>query len=97
MAIFSTSRNTLLTNNDGLYEVIMLTNKNGSLVDSDHPLRVSLGSDNVTITGSVNVGTTVEISNEEGNPIPTHAHLYDESDNEYTAKRGGIWEYDLDV
>jgi hypothetical protein len=85
MAIFSTSRNTLLTNNDGLYEVIMLTNKNGSLVDSDHPLRVSLGSDNVTITGSVNVGTTVEISNEEGNPIPTHAHLYDENDSEYSA------------
>jgi hypothetical protein len=84
MAIFSTSRNKLLTNNDGLYEVIMLTNKDGSLVDSDRPLRVSLGSDSITITGSVNVGTTVEISNEEGNPIPTHAHLFDENDDEYS-------------
>lgn len=85
MAIFSTSRNKLLTNNDDSYEVIMLTNKDGSLVDSDHPLRVSLGSDSITITGNVNIGTTVEISNEEGNPIPTHAHLFDESDSEYSA------------
>lgn len=48
-------------------------------------LRADLGSDTITITGNVNVGTTVEISNDHGNPIPTHTHLYDENDAEYTA------------
>jgi hypothetical protein len=48
-------------------------------------LRADLGSDTITITGSVNVGTTVEISNDHGNPIPTHAHLFDENDVEYSA------------
>jgi hypothetical protein len=48
-------------------------------------LRADLGSDTITITGNVNVGTTVEISNDHGNPIPTHSHLFDENDVEYSA------------
>jgi hypothetical protein len=70
--------------NDELYEVMMIANKNGEVVTTDNPFPVTLGSDTITITGDVNVGTTVEISNEEGNPIPTHAHFYDENDDEYT-------------
>jgi hypothetical protein len=69
MAIFSTSRNKLLTNNDGLYEVIMLTNKDGSLVDSDNPLPVSIGGESVTITGPVTIPGEVEVSNDEGDPL----------------------------
>ena len=65
------------------HETTALVTSRGTLVDSDNPLRVSLGGDNITITGSVNIGTTVEISNNEGSPIPTHAHLYDSNDNEY--------------
>jgi hypothetical protein len=48
-------------------------------------LRADLGSDTITITGNVNVGATVEISNDHGNPIPTHSHLFDENDVEYSA------------
>lgn len=35
-------------------------------------LRVNLGSDSVTITGSVNVGTVVEVSSTPTNPVHTH-------------------------
>jgi hypothetical protein len=63
----------------------MIATKDGEIVTSDNPLPVTLGSDTITITGSVNVGTTVEISNDEGNPIPTHTHLFDENDSEYSA------------
>jgi hypothetical protein len=59
--------------------------KNTTTNSSDNPIFVSLGSETITITGDVNVGTAVEITNDEGSPIPTHTHLYDESDNEYTA------------
>jgi hypothetical protein len=58
--------------------------KNTTTNSSDNPIFVSLGSETITITGDVNVGTAVEITNDEGSPIPTHTHLYDESDNEYT-------------
>ena len=65
------------------HETTALVNRHGTLVDSDNPLRVSLGGDNITITGSVNVGSTVEITNDDGSPIPTHTHLFDSNDNEY--------------
>ena len=48
-----------------------LTNINGkipALVGGKIP--VTLGSDSITITGSVNVGSTVEITNDSGSPIP---------------------------
>jgi len=67
------------------HETALLVDRNGYAIDSDNPLRISLGTDNVTITGNVNIGTTVEISNNEGSPIPTHAHLFDENDSEYSA------------
>ena len=85
MAQYSTSRDKLLGSNDDLHEVVLVANKDGGIVTTDNPLPVTLGSDTITITGNVNVGTTVEISNDEGSPIPTHTHLYDENDDEYTA------------
>lgn len=42
-------------------------------INTSDPLPVTLGSENITITGSVNVGSTVEITNDLGNPIPTSA------------------------
>lgn len=36
---------------------------------------VTLGSENITITGSVNVGSTVEITNDTGNPIPVSGQV----------------------
>ena len=48
-------------------------------------IRTSIGGESVTITGNVSIPGSIEISNDEGSPIPTHTHLYDESENEYTA------------
>ena len=59
--------------------------KNTTTNSSDNPIFVSLGSETITITGDVNVGTAVEITNDEGSPIPTRTHLYDENEAEYTA------------
>jgi hypothetical protein len=52
--------------------------------DGEPVIRVSLGGEDVTITGDVTIPGSIEISNDEGNPIPTHTHLYDENENEYT-------------
>lgn len=38
----------------------------------DPELRVTLGSETITITGSVNVGTVVEVSSTPSNPVHTH-------------------------
>ena len=67
------------------FEVVNISTKDGEQISADNPLPVSIGGESVTITGSVTIPGTIEIANEEGNPIPTHAHLYDESDNEYSA------------
>jgi hypothetical protein len=42
------------------------------LVDNQPHVRVTLGSDNITITGSVNVATEVKINNTESESIPVH-------------------------
>jgi len=55
------------------YEVVMLANGvNGNVVSTSNPLPVTLGSSNITITGDVNVGTTVNVSSSPSNPVHTH-------------------------
>jgi hypothetical protein len=55
------------------YEVLMLANGvNGNIVSTSNPLPVTLGSSNITITGDVNVGTTVNVSSSPSNPVHTH-------------------------
>jgi hypothetical protein len=55
------------------YEVVMLANGvNGNIVSTSNPLPVTLGSSNITITGDVNVGTTVNVSSSPSNPVHTH-------------------------
>jgi hypothetical protein len=55
------------------YEVVMLANNaNGEIVSISNPLPVTLGSGNITITGSVNVGTTVNVASSPSNPVHTH-------------------------
>ena len=55
------------------YEVMMLANNaNGDIVSTANPLPVTLGSENITITGNVNVGTTVNVSSSPENPVHTH-------------------------
>ena len=55
------------------FEVMMLANgANGNIVSTSNPLPVTLGSNNITITGDVNVGTTVNVSSSPSNPVHTH-------------------------
>ena len=68
-----------------LFEVFNVATIDGQQVTFDNPFPVSLGSSNITISGEVVIPGTIEISNDEGNPIPTHTHLYDENEDEYTA------------
>jgi hypothetical protein len=56
------------------YEVMYLANGAlGNLVSTINPLPVTLGSNNITITGDVNVGTTVNVTSSPSNPV--HVHL----------------------
>jgi len=55
------------------YEIVMLASGvDGVVVDAASPLPVTLGSENITITGSVNIGTTVEVSSTPEDPVHVH-------------------------
>lgn len=47
-------------------------NYSGNPVTFSNPLPVSLGSSNITITGNVNVGTTVSVTSSPENPVHNH-------------------------
>jgi hypothetical protein len=55
------------------YEVMMLANNaNGDIVSTANPLPVTLGSENITITGNVNFVDTVNVASSPENPVHTH-------------------------
>ena len=55
------------------YEVMMLANNaNGDIVSIGNPLPVTLGSENITITGNVNFVDTVNVASSPENPVHTH-------------------------
>lgn len=55
------------------YEVMMLANNaNGDIVSITNPLPVTLGSENITITGNVNFVDTVNVASTPENPVHTH-------------------------
>ena len=70
MAQFNKTSQTLLNQDKTLYEVMMLANKDGAPIDQANPLHVSLGTESVTITGTVNVGTEVKVNNTTAQGIP---------------------------
>lgn len=72
MAQFNKVSQQLLNQEKSLYEVMMLANKDGDPVDQANPLHVSLGSENITITGSVNVGTEVTVNSTPEDPVHVH-------------------------
>jgi len=55
-----------------LFEVNQLATANGNIVSNTNPLPVTLGSNNITITGNVNVGTTVSVNSTPEDPVHTH-------------------------
>ena len=72
MAQFNKNDQVFLNQEKTLFEVSMLARKDGTVVSTTNPLPVTLGSENITITGNVNVGTTVEVSSTPENPVHTH-------------------------
>ena len=70
MVQFSTRKDRTQLMNDELYEVMMLAgDRNGTIVDSDNPLPVTIGGESITITGPVTIPGEVEVSNDEGDPL----------------------------
>ena len=72
MAQYNSANGSFLSSNKTLFETNMLATKNGQPISNTNPLPVTLGSNNITITGSVNIGTTVEVSSTPENPVHTH-------------------------
>jgi hypothetical protein len=70
MAQFNKTSQEFLNQEKTLYEVMMLANKDGAPIDEANPLHVSLGTENVTISGTVNVGTEVKVNNTTAQGIP---------------------------
>jgi hypothetical protein len=55
------------------YEVMMLANNaNGDIVSVTNPLPVTLGSENITISGNVNFVDTVNVASSIENPVHSH-------------------------
>ena len=97
MAQFNKNTQDFLNQERSLFEVPMIANKNGEVVEEtnrfpvgigttgfvainqggspvtfNNPFPVSLGSSNITITGDVNVGTTVSVTSTPQDPVHTH-------------------------
>ena len=69
MAQYLKPRSKYLGNNDDVFEVVMIADENGVVVDSDNPLPVSIGGQSVQITGPVSIPGEVEVNNDSGNPL----------------------------
>ena len=72
MAQYSKHYEDLLPQEKTNFEVNMLANKDGNVVDAAHPLPVTLGSENITITGDVNIGTSVSVTSTPEAPVHNH-------------------------
>ena len=71
MAQYSVSRSQHLAagGRNDIHEVMMLSTKHGSLVDSDNPLPVSIGGESVTITGDVTIPGTINVTSTAADPV----------------------------
>ena len=72
MAQFNTANNSYQSGNKTLFEVNQIATANGDLVTNTNPFPVTLGSENITITGNVNVGTTVSVNSTPEDPVHIH-------------------------
>ena len=72
MAQYNANTSSFLGQSKSLFEINMLATESGLPVSNTNPLPVTLGSNNITITGSVNIGTTVEVSSTPENPVHSH-------------------------
>ena len=72
MAQFNKTTQAFLNQEKTLFEVSMLAAKDGTVVSTADPLPVTLGSENITITGDVNVGTSVSVTSTAEDPVHNH-------------------------
>jgi hypothetical protein len=72
MAQYNANTSSFLGQTKSLFEINMIATESGQPVTNTNPLPVTLGSENITITGNVNVGTTVEVSSTPENPVHSH-------------------------
>jgi hypothetical protein len=73
MTQYSTQTDNFLNTNRNIYEVVYLANGvNGDIVSTGNPLPVTLGSENITITGNVNFVDTVNVASSPENPVHIH-------------------------
>ena len=72
MAQWNKNTQDFLNQERSLFEVPMIATKDGNPVTFNNPFPVSLGSSNITITGDVNVGTTVSVTSTPQDPVHTH-------------------------
>jgi hypothetical protein len=72
MAQFRKDSQTYLSDSKSVFEVGMLAVSNGQVVNSSHPLPVTLGADTITITGNVNVSTVVQVNSSPEQPVHNH-------------------------
>jgi hypothetical protein len=73
MTQFSTQTDSFLNTNRNIYEVVYLANNaNGDIISLTNPLPVTLGSENITITGNVNFLDTVNVASSPENPVHNH-------------------------
>lgn len=72
MAQFRKDTQQYLGDSKTIYEVGMIAVSNGQVVSSLHPLPVTLGSENITITGNVNVSDVVQVNSSPETPVHVH-------------------------
>jgi len=73
MTQYTTQDGDFLRTNRHIYDVVYLANNaNGDIVSVNNPLPVTLGSENITITGNVNFVDTVNVASSPENPVHTH-------------------------
>ena len=72
MAQFRTDKQKFLNNGNTIFEVVMLSTNTGSPISTSNRLPVTLGSDTITISGNVIVGSVVTVNSSPSNPVHTH-------------------------
>ena len=70
MAQWNKHNQDYLNQERSLFEVFNVATSDGEQVTFDNPFPVSLGSSSITINGDITIPGSVEINNDEGNPIP---------------------------
>lgn len=72
MAQFRKDTQRFTNNGNTIFEVVMLSSNTGRPISITNRLPVSLGSDTITITGNVIVGSIVTVNSAPSNPVHTH-------------------------